>query len=70
MSYLKRRVKLGFLMMAFLASGLLAFLASGLLAFLLHRYSSEESMFDECLSGRHGSFDYHVYIPLSSTPSA
>jgi hypothetical protein len=43
--------------------------------FVAHRYFHEESMVDECLSGRHGSFDYstmtcdlnenHLYVSYS-----
>jgi hypothetical protein len=54
--------------------GLLLFgiLASGLLASVAYRYLHEQYVVDDCLSGRHGSFDYsamscdletnHVYI--------
>ncbi|HVB88143.1 MAG TPA: hypothetical protein VNK23_15890 [Candidatus Dormibacteraeota bacterium] len=53
--------------------------AAGLAAlgpiFVAHRYFHEERMVDDCLSGRHGSFDYstmtcdlnenHLYVPYS-----
>lgn len=59
------KMKLGFLLVAFLAG---CFLVS-----VVYRYSHEESMVDQCLSANHGSFDYsnmscdlvtnHPYIP-------
>lgn len=52
---------------------LLAALAAFFLASVIHRFLHEEGMVDDCLSGKHGSFDYstmscdlkenHIYVP-------
>jgi hypothetical protein len=61
----KDKLKLLFLM--------LALVAAGVLASVVYRFSHEELMVDQCLSGSHGSFDYssmncdletnHPYVP-------
>ena len=54
---------------------LLALVAASFVILVAHRFLREERRVDDCLSGRHGSFDYskmscdlnenHVYVPYT-----
>ena len=62
---MKKKIRSGFLLLAALAAFFLIFVA--------HRFLHEERMVDDCLSRKHGSFDYstmscdlnenHIYVP-------
>jgi hypothetical protein len=62
---MKRKVKSGFLFLAIIAG---CFVIS-----VPYRYVQERRVIDDCLSGKHGSFDYsrmscdlnenHIYVP-------
>jgi hypothetical protein len=62
---MKDKARLGFFLLALLAGGVLISVA--------YRFSREELIVDQCLSGKHGSFDYskmscdlqenHIYVP-------